>query len=371
MSEESYLNREPMLEMFIFETLQLLEQLERILLNTEKSNNLSGEEVNQVFRIMHTIRGSSAMMMFKGISTLTHSLEELFYFFRDNKTQLIAFTRVCDLVLEAVDIIKREIAQIKEGTIPESGHEELSGEIKEYLISLRGSEGSAAEQKESLEIGLGERKVFYISSYVPPMERVERRYIIRIFFEDGCLMENIRAYTIIHNLKELCQELYYRPKDIIAENDSAEFINKNGFTIYLSSNTDEKVLREMIQEALFLKSYELTRVEGYEKDIRDLSHGLDLLVPNEEASVGNPAKVQSEKEYIEKSTRGLISVSINKLDRLMNLVGEIVIAESKVTRNPELAELGLDSFNEAFRQLQKLTGELQDVVTSIRTIPPG
>ncbi|MEG1874896.1 MAG: Hpt domain-containing protein, partial [Angelakisella sp.] len=52
----------PMIEMFIFETTTLLEQLDEILLNSEKNQNMTDENINEIFRIMHTIKGSAAMM---------------------------------------------------------------------------------------------------------------------------------------------------------------------------------------------------------------------------------------------------------------------------------------------------------------------
>ena len=68
--------------MFLFETSQLLEQLEQLILTCEKSNCYTEDTVNEIFRIMHTIKGSSAMMMQDSISTISHSMEDLFYFLR-------------------------------------------------------------------------------------------------------------------------------------------------------------------------------------------------------------------------------------------------------------------------------------------------
>jgi two-component system chemotaxis sensor kinase CheA len=65
----------------------------------------------------------------------------------------------------------------------------------------------------------------------------------------------------------------------------------------------------------------------------------------------------------------MISVTVSKLDMLMDIVGEIVISEAMVTRNPELEGLQLDGFHKATRQLRKLTDELQDIVMSIRMMP--
>ncbi len=66
--------------------------------------------------------------------------------------------------------------------------------------------------------------------------------------------------------------------------------------------------------------------------------------------------------------QSLISVDVNKLDKLMDLVGELVISEAMVTKNPEISELQLDSFNKAARQHRKRLSDLQDVVMSIRMV---
>jgi two-component system chemotaxis sensor kinase CheA len=65
----------------------------------------------------------------------------------------------------------------------------------------------------------------------------------------------------------------------------------------------------------------------------------------------------------------MISVSVDKLDGLMNLVGELVIAEAMVTQSPDVLALESDHFHKAARQLHKITGDLQDMVMSIRMVP--
>lgn len=67
----------------------------------------------------------------------------------------------------------------------------------------------------------------------------------------------------------------------------------------------------------------------------------------------------------------MISVKLDKLNRLLDLVAEIVITEGSVISSPDLkkAEINLDRFNKSSRELKKLTDELQDVVMSIRMVP--
>ncbi len=64
-----------------------------------------------------------------------------------------------------------------------------------------------------------------------------------------------------------------------------------------------------------------------------------------------------------------ISVGIPKVDKLMDLVGELVVSESMVTRNPDLTEMHLENFDKAVRQHRIIINELQDIVMSIRMMP--
>ena len=65
----------------------------------------------------------------------------------------------------------------------------------------------------------------------------------------------------------------------------------------------------------------------------------------------------------------MISVSVEKLDKLMDLVGEMVISEAMVVQNPDLKGLELENFYKAARQLEKITSDLQDTVMSMLMVP--
>ena len=72
----------PMLEVFIYETTTLLDQLDEILLEAEKEKILTDDNINEIFRTMHTIKGSAAMMGLTSISTLAHRAIFLIWYFR-------------------------------------------------------------------------------------------------------------------------------------------------------------------------------------------------------------------------------------------------------------------------------------------------
>ena len=129
MSENDRQFREDMLEVFLFETVLLVEQLEELLIEIEEDNDLSANSVNEIFRIMHTIKGSSAMMMYDNISVLAHSLESAFDTLRNDLSIKVDLSTLTDIVLRTVDFIKSEITKIENG-------KEADGESKDIIETI-------------------------------------------------------------------------------------------------------------------------------------------------------------------------------------------------------------------------------------------
>lgn len=362
------MNRDPILEMFLFETNQLIEQLEEILLKSEENNDISSEYINEIFRIMHTIKGSSSMMMYDNISFLAHTLEDLFYFIREKNPSGLDYSFICDIVLAALDFIRMEISKIEKDKAADGNGDRIASRIESYLSQL----SKIYEHKEKAEVKdktLYENKNSIIANSSDNNIKL-KKYYAKIFFEDGCQMENIRAYTIVHNLKDLCGNIHHIPEDITEDNSSSEYIIDNGFIVYFYSFVDIKELKRIFEQALFVKSYELILVDDEDNEAYENVNNIeskDLNLNIEEVSAQSQ---QSSKENTPgKTKQSLISVNTKKLDKLMDLVGEIVITESMVTGNSDIKDLKLDSFSKAARQLRKLTDELQDTVMSIRMIP--
>jgi Chemotaxis protein histidine kinase and related kinases len=359
-----------MLDMFIFETTQNIEQLEVSILDAEKSSCYTQAAINEIFRIMHTIKGSSAMMLFNEISVLAHSMEDLFYFLREKKPKIIDCSALSDLVLEGVDFIKVELQKIKNGDKADGNAAGLIDSIKEFLKILKGQNNTETEVKKPVT---NEQPHFYIAPDTIN-KTSQNLYKATIFFENGCEMENIRAYTVVHNLKEVSDDVHYLPRDIIDNDDSVREIREKGFRIYIRTDKSFKEVNDFLNKTIFLKDLELSQLED-EEELKQFNITSQM---SEEAS---PIKVpqfqnKAEKEQVAEKefssgpvNQSIISVNVAKLDKLMDLVGEMVIAEAMVTQNPDLIGLQIDNFQKAARQLHKITSELQDTVMSIRMVP--
>lgn len=376
MELERYVNRDPMLDMYIFETAQLLEQLEQVILTGERCSHYSGEEINAVFRIMHTIKGSSAMMMFDNISKLAHAIEDLFYFLREENPYIDDYSKISDFVLLGSDFIKAELAKIENGIQPDGSADYLEASLKDYLINLKNTMAKAAERDPGSITATAPRfennQKYYISLNGPSTEEGCQAYKATVFFEDGCEMENIRAFTIIHNLEELAAEVIHNPSDILDSEEAIEIIRTSGFEILFRSSKSYEELNDFFERTVFLRSLEFVRLETddeflSEKNKKDsMLEGSKPVIPK----ILEKEKDNNENELSAKNShQKIISVNVSKLDKLMDLVGELVISEVMVTQNQDIIDLKLDNFSKAARQLKKITGELQDIVMSIRMVP--
>ena len=422
---------ESMLEIYIFEATQSLDQMEQIIMKSEREGTFGEEAVNEMFRFMHTIKGSSAMMMFHNITTIAHTMEDIFFFLREKKPQIFDYSTLSDLVLDGVDFMKVEVNKIKNHDAPDGNPEELVMRLKAYLdeilTAVNGSEEMAGEpeavtdsscEREEMDArpsaavleSLGEGDPSQTEPHQKPRKDPKKKkpvqsYKAKLYFQDGCEMEHLRAYGVVHDLTELAEEMFYCPQNILEEDGTAETIRNQGFELFIRTTASMEELQTRIEKTVFLEQLILGHADQPEFEPHCM-HQDDIhwvaaaeTVETKTVSKGNsvsdtqfhpegnsvsdtqfhPARAtnnapkKSEQETAGKeqasASQSMISVNVEKLDGLMNLVGELVIAEAMVTQNPEVLALESDHFQKASRQLHKITTDLQDMVMSIRMVP--
>jgi len=234
--------QDPMLEVFIFETQQLLESLEETLLQSEKEKSLTDEHINEIFRIMHTIKGSASMMSYDSLAKLAHALEDLFDKIREGKTRTDAdaLDGVFELVLAASDNFKAEIDKLSAGVATDGDYSELSDRIHAYLATIMGS-APASVIDDATAGFLGDDPDS--TDYGTPL------YKIRILFEPECLMENMRAFGVVNTILPHCQRVVHEPADLNDDAASDE-IAANGFVIFIQSGENPDVLKKILDEVI-------------------------------------------------------------------------------------------------------------------------
>ncbi|HWQ50708.1 MAG TPA: chemotaxis protein CheA [Terriglobales bacterium] len=344
-------------DLFIFETEQNLAQIEQSVLACEKTAAYSKELVDEIFRVMHTVKGSAAMMQYDGISRFAHKMEDLFSILREDSQAQYDVETLTDLVLTSIDFIKSELAKLTAGKSADGDAGELEARIALFAKGLRGAK-EAPHPPENAQPQAAQK-----GPQESPEPPGEHRYRATVFFEDGCMMENIRAFDIVHKLGEFALDITHIPADIIDDDTCVDVIRKSGFTVEFSADLSYDEMTRFFMKQVFLKDLALT--ESAEGEVLDAQEekprGGGMPAPEKERL--------AERETAAPMTSSIISVGVAKLDRLMDLLGELVIAEAMVIHNPEIKKLQLESFQKAAGQLRKITGEMQDLVMSVRMVP--
>lgn len=405
MAEE--FNTQGMLDIYLFENGQLLERLQEIVLEQKDDDCFDEDSINEIFRAMHTIKGSSGVMMFDEITRISHKLEDVFFYLRESKPDNVPHMELVEHVLQVVDFISSEMIKIQEGGQPDGDASDYVTALDEFLDTIKSGKGEKEKDiKENVYIA---PEQFYIA---PMATSASHFYKIYLTFQPDVQLANVHAYKTVYALKEIAEDLLHYPEDIISDESAAEEILENGFKILLQTQSSEADLRGIVQEG-----YELKKVDIYECSAKEFQQGFDSIGSEiridlessveeiEAKSEGGmmyiapdvqmqPAKEPEKKTIapgdfvIESKEPGkgkklvkdkpkkqekaaLISVDVHKMDMLMDLIGELVIAESVVLQNQDLKVPGLrlDNFNKAAGQMTKISTDLQNVIMSMRMMP--
>ena len=360
---------ENMLDTYLFETNSLLAKLDELLINAEKSKDFTADNVNEIFRIMHTIKGSSAMMEFTSLMTIAHNIEDLFYFIRENGIEQLApvFKQdLFDLMFSSTDWLRAEVEKVENNQPLTANIGNFTCQIKAFLDKI--SKNFTDTDRDTLHLQQSPSKQLAESM---DFHNLVEPYIIRVFFEEGIGMESLRAYMLMDSLKGGPFSFSCYPPDVETNSDTSEFIIEQGFYLGFRSQEEQDAAVHILVNLPNISSYET--LVNLPETADEKAPELDAISTVPEKTFSLPAAAPNINDSGAKSThsaskQSLISVNLSKLDSLMAVVGEIVITESMVTSSPDLKGLKLDSFLKSSRQLRKLTDELQDIAMSLRMV---
>ena len=384
MAEE--FNTESMLDMFLYESDQLLEKLEGIILEKQDADCFDDSDINEIFRVMHTIKGSSGVLMYENITKVTHKLEDVFYYLRESHPDDVPHMELVEKVLAVSDFVNGELDKLRAGETPDGDEKALVEDLNEFLGRLKGE-----IQKQGIQMPQANKHVEPTQFYISPVAGDDSHfYRISIHYRNDTQMSNLRAYSATYALKEVAEDLLYTPDDILSNEASADVIIAEGFHMLLQtkSSKDEVIALIDSSEAEEINFDELTK-EEYGKALAEFGReeAPVIVLGDEKKPEGEPKKDKpAPGDYVVKTKeagkgktlaknqpkqQSIISVNVEKMDSLMDLIGELVIAEAVVLQNPDLKVPGLElsNFQKASGQLSKITTELQEVIMSMRMMP--
>ena len=359
-------NTQGMLDMYLFENGQLLEKLQDTVLEQKDEDCFDEDAINEIFRTMHTIKGSSGVMMFDEITKVSHKLEDVFYYLRESKPDNVPHLELVEHVLTVADFIFEEMRKISEGEDPDGDGSTLVGELDEFLNKIKNEDG---EKDKVIE-----ENVYIAPSqfYIAPMATSASKFFkIYITVQPELQLANVHMYKAVYALKEIAEDLLHYPEDIISDEKSADEILENGFKILLQTQSSEEDLRGIIKEGYDIQKVEINECTAKEYQMGFDSFGSEIRIDLESSVEEIQAKAEvdaqlaktkaAEKMAADKpiapgdfviqskepgkgkklakdkpkkqEKAAFISVDVAKMDMLMDLIGELVIAESVVLQS--------------------------------------
>jgi len=395
-------NTEDMLDMYLFENQQLLDKLQETVLEQKDEDCFDEDAINEIFRTMHTIKGSSGVMMFDDITKVSHKLEDVFFFLRESHPDNVPHLELVDYVLQVADFITAELDKIQNGESADGNSSELVSQIDTFLKKIKGESAGDTKTDKKETAKPAEAQRFYIAPMATA--NTSKYFRIKLSFDEGVQLANVHAYKTVYALKELAEDLLYSPEDIISNEESAQTIIEEGFFILIQTQSTEEDIRKIVKTGYDISGVEITEctqaeyMQGFEEPSDEIKIDLESSVEEIEARAerteaqiieDTKSKVLAPGDFVIQSKEpgkakklakdkpkksekaAYISIDINKMDQLMDLIGELVISESVVLQNPDLRVpgLNLDNFNKAAAQMTKISTDLQNVIMSMRMMP--
>ncbi|AEG59482.1 chemotaxis protein CheA [Desulforamulus ruminis] len=360
---------------FIDELEEKIQVINDGLLVLEKDDG-NQEIIQEIFRAAHTIKGSSGIMGYQNMASLTHEMENLFDKIRHGEIHVTsAMVNVLFEALDALKALKDEVT----GDGPAMDTSSVVAKIREFVEGTIQETAVAVEQQEAEavpSVAISERSWMEISEVEETVIReAELRgfqsYRVAVDVDRDCQMKNVRAFLIFETLQQIGEII---KSDPVAE-DLQEGKYGAGFQVILITKEDADRVKNLLItisevsdaeiQPLVLQTQE-TFVEAPKLKTVQQQNGASQV---KETTNGN-GNHESDKKAVK-----TVRVDVNKLDNLMNLVGELVIDRTRLNRFAEIFEskFGSDdlveSISEISNHLGQVTGDLQEQIMKARMLP--
>ncbi len=374
------------------EALELLLELETSLIELEKTPG-DMDIISSVFRAFHTLKGSGAMCGFDEISQFTHHIETIYNLVRDKK--IGADKPLIDLTLASCDLIHRMIdSPSSDQKKPDGRGAEILSSFAQLIKGVDGNErpdGHTGVQVRYTDIpGRSEKQVTYRIRFRPAQDIFSNGTNPLLLLNELRRMgkaEVIACTDAIPELHDMDPEKCYTYWEVILTTELGINAVKDVF-IFVENDSEVKIdviddgenpfapedyrkLGEILVEKSELKKEDLEKVLREKKRIGEILVEEGLVNPiSVEAALTEQAQLKQIRENRQKmESMTNIRVSSRKLDKLMNLVGELVTVQARLSQtSSNKNDPELDSIAE---EVNRLTGELRETAMDIRMMPIG
>jgi len=371
------------LEIFIDETKEHLQTLNGSIMELEQ-NPESADTINEIFRAAHSLKGMAGTMGFKRMQALTHDMENVFSEVRNGSIKITA--EIIDVLFQCLDALEEYLANIQETT--EEGTNDnanLISALQKFLDSKGASvapektETVAAPSEEKKDAGSDRDKwkaITLDSTQMKVAQEAKRQghnvVGLTVYVQESCILKAARAFLVYKTLEEV--------GDIIVSRPSVQDIEDEKFDYDFSMVViTKKAVEDVVASASSVS--EIEEVVGGFMDVPDAPASTELDVLKEEIKtkegMNSPAKADANKPAEKKKpiVNRTVRVDIEKLDDLMNLVSELIIAKNSLvsaataTDGDSAATGNNPAVNEQIEYLESVTTNLHESVMKVRMVP--
>ena len=335
------------MDMFLDESHEHLQSLNEGLLRLEE-NMEEVSAVNDIFRNAHTLKGMSATMGFTKIAELTHEMEDVLDLVR--KEQLKLNEDIMDTLFKCLDSLEQMVDSVGNGEAEDVV--DVSDLVAKLSSISKGTPAPAAAapaatasagSSSGAEVDLGFDEID-LDVMKKAKEAGMHLYHVKVTLMETCVLKAARSVMVMHALDEV--------GDVIKSIPSAEDLEQEkfelSFDVVVASSDDA----ESVQNAVDTVS-EIEDIAVEELDPDKIGKGGDAA----------PAAAPAKKQHQSQSVR----VDIEKLDTLMNLMGELVINKVRLEQIGQTHRMS--DLMETLEQMDRVTGDLQNIVMKVRMVP--
>lgn len=372
------------LEIFIEETREHLQNLSQQLMILEEEPE-NADTINEIFRAAHSLKGMAGTMGYKRMQHLTHIMENVLSEIRNGK--MVVNAELVDVLFQCLDALEAYLDNIVQSQ--DEGTEENEPIINRLNNFLAGGGVEPAktetktetktEPKETVaktkDIKLAEFEVKAIKEAINKNMKV---FKLEVHVDENCILKAARAFLVFKALEELGEIIKSEPPVQDIEDEKFEF----EFTLYIITEKEKDIVKAAVENVSEIRKVAVEEIAevptAYDGDGQIVKADSETQttetaavavasknVPATPAKAGTGAKT-SGKPVVNRSVR----VDIEKLDVLMNLVSELIIAKNGLVSasNTEEGDIAA-SINNHIEYLERVTTNLHESVMKVRMMP--
>lgn len=375
------------LEIFLDETKEHLQSLNTQILNLEQDPD-DADTINEIFRAAHSLKGMAGTMGYKRMQALTHDLENLFTEVRNGSIKVNA--GIIDVIFQCIDALEEYLSSIQQTA--DEGTNENAHLIKQLQAILNGEAAVASDDssKEPAAEAVKEEANSDIPDFVlsedeqdalkSAQESHKDLYVLSVKLQESCILKAARAFLVFKAVEDFGEIISATPdmQDIEDEKFDLEF-----FIIVATDNSVDK----MIEAAKSVSEIAEVKSTVYKSNIAEDDSAEEEIMDSEDevpdqsnayaaAAVTAPVaptpqrqQQQQEKKSGKPVANRTVRVDIEKLDVLMNLVSELIIAKNSLVSSAHTENSERNEFNTHIEYLESVTTNLHESVMKVRMVP--